>query len=88
MVDVTNIIDSFPTLPPLSQQQVQAEQWFCSSGKGLTADGFSDTWLRSTQRWELLADLWNPQAIHRLTGSFEARLVALNKVWPDIPRVD
>ncbi len=78
----------FPTLPPLTQQQVQLEQRYCSYGKGLTADGFSDTWLKKTQCWELLADLWHPQAINNLARCFEARLIALNKVWPDIPKGD
>jgi hypothetical protein len=27
---------TFPTLPPLTQQQVQLEQQYCSYGKGLT----------------------------------------------------
>jgi hypothetical protein len=36
----------------------------------------------------LLADLWNPDAINRFPRIFEARLIPLNKVWPDIPKED
>ncbi len=47
----------FPTLPPLTQQQVQQEQRYCPFNRGLTPDGFSDTWLKKTQCWALIADL-------------------------------
>jgi len=74
----------FPTLPPLTQQQVQQEQRYCPYNRGLTPDGFSDTWLKKTQCWALIADLWNLKEINRLTRCFEARLIALNRMWPDI----
>ena len=37
---------------------------------------------------KLLRDLWNPQAMEKLKDIFEARLIPLNKVWPDIPTED
>ena len=33
-------------------------------------------------------DLWNSHAVRLLSRSFEARLIPLNKVWPDIPEED
>ena len=74
----------FPTLAPLSRLQVTELQAYCSQKKGLTFDGFSDVWLKNTWRFDLLADLWNQTSINQLSHSFEARLVPLNKVWPDI----
>ena len=44
----------FPTLPPLSLTEVEWLQLCCSSGKGLTTDGFSDVWIRHTEHRELL----------------------------------
>jgi hypothetical protein len=44
--------------------------------------------LRRTERLDLLCDLWNDAAIKALERTFEARLIPLNKVWPDIPRED
>jgi hypothetical protein len=45
---------------------------------------FSDIWLKKTKCWELLADLWHPQAINNLARLFEICLIDLYKVWPDI----
>lgn len=42
--------------------------------------------MRRTKKLKLLADLWNADTMRRLERSFEARLIPLNKVWPDIPR--
>lgn len=63
-------------------------QQSCSWGKGHTFDGFSDVWVRRTERWELLANLWNATALRQLARIFEARLVPLNKAWPEIPCED
>jgi hypothetical protein len=76
----------FPTLAPLSRLQVTELQVYCSQRKGLTFDGFSDVWVKNTQCFDLLADLWNQSSINQLSLSFEARLVPLNKLWPDIVR--
>jgi hypothetical protein len=54
-----------------------------SWGKGITLDGFSDTWMKKTERSDLLADLWNKKAISDLASIFEARLIPLKKVWLD-----
>ena len=84
--DVRDI--QFPDLPPLTLNEVKWLQLGCSWNKGHTPDGFSDTWIRNTESRELLNDLWNNTAIHRMAGVFEARLVPLNKAWPDIPKED
>ena len=57
-----------------------------SYNKGLTDDGYSDTWIRTTPRWDLLRDLWNRKTIESIPEIFKARLVPLNKKWPDIPQ--
>ncbi len=78
----------FPDLPALSVHEVQKIQLYCASGKGLAFDAISDTWMRQTERRDLLADVWRHEAIQALARSFEARLIPLNKVWPDIPQAD
>jgi hypothetical protein len=45
-------------------------------------------WIKTTERWDLLANLWNQESMTLLQKSFVAKLVPLNKVWPDIPKAD
>jgi hypothetical protein len=85
-VDVQDL--NFPALPPLTLDEVQWLQFGCSYGKGHTPDGFSDIWVRRTERREILSDLWNAPVMRQLARIFEARLVPLNKAWPDIPKAD
>ena len=60
-----------------------------SKNKGLTNDGWSDNFIRKLKNnKKLLRDLWNPSAKNKLKDIFEARLIPLNKVWPDIPTED
>ena len=60
-----------------------------SKNKGLTNDGWSDNFIRKLKKnKKLLRDLWNPSAMEKLKDIFEARLIPLNKVWPDIPTED
>ena len=57
-----------------------------SKDKGISYDGFTDNWFRDTRRYDLLSGWWNNNAIAVLGDvSFRARLIPLNKVWPDIP---
>ena len=57
--------------------------------KGLTNDGWSDNFNRKLKKnKKLIRDLWNPSAMEKLKDIFEARLIPLNKVWPDIPTDD
>jgi hypothetical protein len=59
-----------------------------SQNKGLTLDGWSDNFLKKidpTKRGSLLKDLWNPEVIDILIDVTIAKLVPLNKVWPEIP---
>jgi hypothetical protein len=78
----------FSTLPPLAHQETQILQKLFSAGKAITFDAFSDVWFKSTPRTDLICNLWNPAGIEQLQSSFEARLVPLNKAWPNIPRED
>ena len=58
-----------------------------SSDKGITSDGFSDSWFKDTEKRDLLMDWWNTDIMHKLNDQiFSARLIPLNKVWPEIPK--
>jgi hypothetical protein len=60
-----------------------------SKDKAVTFDGFSDNWFRETKSTELLRNWWNPQTIKMLMPiSMEARLIPLNKVYPNLPEVE
>ena len=76
---------AFPSLPPLSVEEVREIQNHLSYNKAITEDGFSDIYLRLPKFWKLFSDLWNPQCMELLQSIFNARLVPLNKVWPAIP---
>ena len=34
---------------------------------------------------ELLCDLWNREAMEKVGNIWKARLIPLNKKWPDVP---
>ena len=55
-----------------------------SKKKAITFDGFNDKWFAETERWDLLSSLWNKDILN-LPKLGEARLIALNKCWPNIP---
>ena len=82
----------FPELPQLDAQQVEALITSLSSGKALSFDLFSDTVLKDEETMrklsEILKDLWskNLNQINDLHELFKARLIALNKVHPKIPK--
>ena len=58
-----------------------------SSGKGITFDGFSDTWFKYTKKTNILRNWWNNDTLLLLDKYiFRARLIPLNKVYPEIPR--
>jgi hypothetical protein len=57
-----------------------------SFNKAITFDGFTDCWFKKTKRTELLNDWWNVSVMNILRKNiFSARLIPLNKVYPDIP---
>ena len=57
-----------------------------SKYKAVTFDGWSDHWFHFTQNSALINNWWNLETIKLLGPKiFEARLIPLNKVWPDIP---
>lgn len=57
-----------------------------NEGKAITFDGYSDKWIKTTKRWDLLNMFWNQQFINSAPKLGEARLILLNKVWPNIPK--
>ena len=60
-----------------------------SKNKGLTNDGWSVNYIRKLKKnKKLLKNQWNPLAMEKLKELFEARLISLNKVWPDIATKD
>jgi len=76
----------FPTLCPLKEHEVNSLQNHLNQNKGITNDGYSDTWLKNTTRRDLICNWWNPTSLKLLgEGIFRARLIPLNKVYPKIP---
>ena len=59
-----------------------------SKDKGLADDGISDHWIKTTEKWYLLNNIWNDDIMENFSEIFKARLVPLNKKWPDIPNSD
>jgi hypothetical protein len=59
-----------------------------SCNKGITKDGFSDRWFKTSINFNLINDLWNANIEKGLKNCYEARLVPLNKNYPDIGRYD
>ena len=82
----------FPDLPELDSGQVDMLLSSLASGKAISFDLFSDTILKNEQTVkklsQILRDLWsrNLNKIDNLTKIFKARLIALNKVHPHIPK--
>ena len=58
-----------------------------SKKKAITYDGFNDKWFSETDRRDLLSILWN-RSVLSLPKLGEARLIALNKCWPNIPNAN
>ncbi len=50
-------------LPELNPEQLQYMQERMSSGKAITFDGFSDTWIKKTDNIHLLKDIWRKENI-------------------------
>ena len=59
-----------------------------SANKAISWDGISDKWLRSTTNYALLQDLWRPEVLDLFQNLGYARLIPLNKDYPDIPKQD
>ena len=76
------------SLESLSQTEVELLQSRMSKNKGLTGDGFSDNWFAKTIHINIINDLWKHDTFKLLPDIGEARLISLNKVWPNIPTSD
>ena len=82
----------FPDLPQLSEGEVMHIFESLASNKAMSFDLFSDSILKNEQAVKklstILTDLWSSKLndLDRLSDIFKARLVALNKVHPNIPR--
>jgi len=60
-----------------------------SKNKAITFDGTIDSFFRNCQKVHLINDWWNEKVIQGLGYKiFEARLIPLNKKWPNIPKED
>ncbi len=59
-----------------------------SKNKGMNEDGISDTFMKETLDWELMSNLWNDNTLQECTEIFKARLILLNKCYPNIPEHD
>ena len=82
----------FPDLPELDEKSVKGILSSLSTGKALSYDLFSDMVLRDDKTCEklstILKDLWSNKLndIQGIENIFKTRLVALNKVHPNIPK--
>ncbi|KAL4485087.1 hypothetical protein ABPG72_014607 [Tetrahymena utriculariae] len=77
---------SFPSLEPANSEELAYLQSKISYEKGITYDGFTDEWIKRLKNQELLKDLWSQSSMNALgIKLFEARLVPLNKAYPNIP---
>lgn len=60
-----------------------------SKNKAVTFDGFIDVWFKQTKSLQLITDWWKPEVIKQLmAASFEARLIPLNKEYPNLPNIE
>ena len=50
-----------------------------------TYDGLSENWFLKSNRFDILSNLWNKECIELMPNLGEARLIPLNKVYPNIP---
>ncbi|KAL4467970.1 hypothetical protein ABPG72_021751 [Tetrahymena utriculariae] len=76
----------WPNLPALSEERVAEMHKHMSQNKAIVFDGFIDNWFKKLANSTILADLWNHTCMSLLNKtSFSARLIPLNKKWPDIP---
>ncbi|KAL4510197.1 hypothetical protein ABPG72_010390 [Tetrahymena utriculariae] len=79
----------FPNLQPLQTDQATRLQSLLSYNKAITYDGFVDEWLKYTKKLILLQNFWNNQTMHALGEKiFQARLIPLNKNYPNIPTAE
>ena len=82
----------FPDLPELSNDEIERILTSMSTGKAISFDLFADTVLRDKEiikkLSQILKDLWssNLNKIDHLNELFKSRLIALNKVHPNIPK--
>jgi hypothetical protein len=59
-----------------------------SRNKALTFDGFIEDWFLNSIRFDILSNLWNGDCLARMPNLGAARLIPLNKVYPDLPLPD
>lgn len=60
-----------------------------SSNKGIVYDGFSDYWIKNCKNPNILNNVWTPKFVNAIGDHlFEARLIPLNKEYPEIPKAD
>lgn len=56
-----------------------------SRNKAITFDGFTEEWFINTVRLDLVSNLWNRECLILMPWLGEARLIPLNKEYPNIP---
>ena len=78
----------FPSLPPISTEEVAELQKRLSYDKAISYDGLSDRAIKNIKNHAFLQDIWNQRNINIMKDIGRSRLLALNKVWPNIPKAD
>ena len=77
-----------PDLDPLTSSEVEGLQQMISTGKALSYDAISDVWIKNSLKRGFFSDLWNQHTLNFINLSFRARLIPLNKEYPNIPKFD
>ncbi|KAL4506995.1 hypothetical protein ABPG72_001416 [Tetrahymena utriculariae] len=64
-------------------------QKLLSINKALTFDGYCDVQLKKTKKYNIISNFWNNDTMQKLGSKiFQARLILLNKSYPNIPKAD
>ncbi|CAD8215511.1 unnamed protein product [Paramecium octaurelia] len=74
-----------PSLPPLNTLDITELQRRMSRNKAISFDGVSDNFIRNCKNVHIFCDIWKQSTIETNYACCRARLVPLNKVFPDIP---
>lgn len=84
--------EPFPNLPNLSQEEAERLIDRMASDKAISFDLFSDIIFSNCYKAktaEVIRDLWNSDVTEQLSAPyFEARLVPLNKKYPNVPKAE
>ncbi|EAR96184.2 reverse transcriptase (macronuclear) [Tetrahymena thermophila SB210] len=86
MCNTQNLKLPLPNLSPLNDEEIKLLQLKINDNKAITLDGYSLQFFRSNNNVNVLNDWWCQDVVNKLGEAiFAARLIPLNKVFPNIP---